>query len=155
MSKARQRCLLPETVPIGFPEFFLKRLYSDPDQGERSKANPGFVLQTDAAPRSALLEYSPPEKMPRNCPSYLIWSIFTRSRGLNSHHTKLSPKLIDRFPMIKGTVSPELSWELLYINPSGPLIKLKYYDGRKRVWRKRAFDWYIAMPILILLRQSL
>ncbi len=33
--------------------------------------------QTDA-PRPPLLEFSPPEKMPRNCPSYLIWSIFTR-----------------------------------------------------------------------------
>ncbi len=34
-------------------------------------------VQTDA-PRPPLLEFSPPEKMPRNCPSYLIWSIFTR-----------------------------------------------------------------------------
>ena len=26
------------------------------------------------------MEFSPPEKMPKNSPSYLIWSIFTRER---------------------------------------------------------------------------
>ena len=36
-------------------------------------------------PRGAgLLEFSPPSKMPKNSPSYLIWSIFTRNVGFGS-----------------------------------------------------------------------
>ena len=37
---------------------------------------------------------------------------------------------------------------------SVPLIKLKFYDGRQEPL-KRAFDWCIAIPTLILVRQSL
>ena len=31
-------------------------------------------------PPGALMEFSPPSKMPKNSPSYLIWSIFTREK---------------------------------------------------------------------------
>ena len=30
-------------------------------------------------PTRDIMEFSPPAKMPKNSPSYLIWSIFTRS----------------------------------------------------------------------------
>jgi hypothetical protein len=49
--------------------------------------------QTDA-PRPPLLEFSPPEKMPRNCPSYLIWSIFTRHARNYFHEAVLFRALL-------------------------------------------------------------
>ena len=34
--------------------------------------------QQDRGNPPEMMEFSPPDKMPKNSPSYLIWSIFTR-----------------------------------------------------------------------------
>ena len=35
-----------------------------------------------------VMEYDPPEKMPKNSPSYLIWSIFTKEREERARRAK-------------------------------------------------------------------